>query len=87
MNEIRPDSGFQTRRPAATFAVDVQRIRADFPILEQLVHGKPLVFLDTAASAQKPNQVIDAMSETMRTQYANVHRGPALDERAHHRGV
>jgi cysteine desulfurase / selenocysteine lyase len=73
MNEIRPESGLQTRR--ATLALDVERIRADFPILEQRVHGKPLVFLDTAASAQKPNQVIDAMSNTMRTQYANVHRG------------
>ena len=59
-------------RPAA---LDVARIRADFPILSETVHGKPLVFLDTAASAQKPNQVIDAMAHTMRTQYANVHRG------------
>ncbi len=40
---------------------DVERIRADFPILAQSVHGKPLVFLDSAASAQKPRQVIDAM--------------------------
>jgi cysteine desulfurase/selenocysteine lyase len=59
-------------RPAT---LDVARIRADFPILGETVHGKPLVFLDTAASAQKPNQVIDAMADTMRTQYANVHRG------------
>ncbi|MBM9402945.1 cysteine desulfurase [Gluconacetobacter azotocaptans] len=50
-------------------------LRADFPILNEAVHGKPLVFLDSAASAQKPIQVIDAMSRTMRTQYANVHRG------------
>ena len=54
---------------------DVDRIRADFPILGQSVHGKPLVFLDSAASAQKPRQVISAMVETMETQYANVHRG------------
>ncbi len=54
---------------------DVERVRADFPILGQSVHGKPLVFLDSAASAQKPRQVIDAMVETMETQYANVHRG------------
>ncbi len=58
-----------------TAAFDVAQIRADFPILSQTVHGKPLVFLDSAASAMKPNQVIDAMSHAMRTQYANVHRG------------
>jgi cysteine desulfurase/selenocysteine lyase len=56
-------------------AFDVQRIRADFPILGERVHGKPLVFLDSAASAQKPRAVIDAMVHTMRTRYANVHRG------------
>ncbi len=54
---------------------DLQALRADFPILSETVHGKPLVFLDSAASAMKPVQVIDAMSHTMRTQYANVHRG------------
>jgi cysteine desulfurase/selenocysteine lyase len=54
---------------------NVERIRAEFPILGETVHGKPLVFLDSAASAMKPNAVIDAMSDTMRTQYANVHRG------------
>jgi cysteine desulfurase/selenocysteine lyase len=55
--------------------LDVQRIRADFPILGQSVRGKPLVFLDSAASAQKPRAVIDAMVGAMETQYANVHRG------------
>ena len=60
----------------APFAkLDVERIRTEFPILQERVHGKPLVFLDSAASAMKPNAVIDAMSDTMRTQYANVHRG------------
>ncbi len=54
---------------------DVERIRADFPILSQTVRGKPLVFLDSAASAQKPRPVIDAMVQAMETQYANVHRG------------
>ncbi len=54
---------------------DVDRIRRDFPILSQTVRGKPLVFLDSAASAQKPRAVIDAMRATMETQYANVHRG------------
>ncbi len=55
--------------------LDVQRLRGEFPILGESVHGKPLVFLDSAASAMKPNAVIDAMADTMRTQYANVHRG------------
>jgi len=54
---------------------DVRRIREDFPILSQKVHGKPLVFLDSAASAQKPRAVIAAMTSAMETQYANVHRG------------
>ena len=56
-------------------AFDVERIRADFPILSERVHGKPFVFLDSAASAQKPRAVIDAMSHAMESQYANVHRG------------
>ena len=54
---------------------DVTVIREDFPILKQQVHGKPLVFLDSAASAQKPRAVIDAMRHVMEAQYANVHRG------------
>jgi cysteine desulfurase/selenocysteine lyase len=56
-------------------ALDVERIRRDFPILTQTIRGKPLVFLDSAASAQKPRVVIDAMVHAMETQYANVHRG------------
>jgi cysteine desulfurase/selenocysteine lyase len=59
-------------RPAT---VDIARIREDFPILRQTVRGKPLVFLDSAASAQKPRVVIDAMRDAMETQYANIHRG------------
>ena len=55
--------------------LDVARIREDFPILRQTIRGKQLVFLDSAASAQKPRVVIDAMREAMETQYANVHRG------------
>ncbi len=61
--------------PAVDQPFDVERIRADFPILSQRVHGKPLVYLDSAASAQKPRAVIDAMVRAMETQYANVHRG------------
>jgi cysteine desulfurase / selenocysteine lyase len=54
---------------------DVEAIRAEFPILSQQVYGKPLVYLDNAASAQKPRAVIDAMVQCMETGYANVHRG------------
>ncbi len=55
--------------------LDVAAIREDFPILRQTVRGKKLVFLDSAASAQKPRAVIEAMRTAMETQYANVHRG------------
>lgn len=54
---------------------DVEKLRRDFPILSQLQNGKPLVYLDTAATAQKPNSVIDKICEIYRTSYANVHRG------------
>jgi len=54
---------------------DVAAIREQFPILQRTVHGKPLVYLDSAASAQKPNVVLDAMTDLARTSYANVHRG------------
>jgi cysteine desulfurase/selenocysteine lyase len=56
-------------------AFDVERVRADFPILSQDVYGKPLVYLDSAASAQKPRQVMDKMTEAMECYYSNVHRG------------
>src|SRR3972149_3926251 len=66
-----------------TRTLDVRAIRADFPILSQDVHGKPLAFLDSAASSQKPSVVIDAMSTYYRTTHANVHRGVyTLSERA-----
>jgi cysteine desulfurase/selenocysteine lyase len=68
--------------PTAT-RFDVERIRADFPCLHQEVHGHPLVFLDSAASAQKPNQVIEAEADVLRHSYANIHRGVyTLSERA-----
>ncbi|MBE1237686.1 cysteine desulfurase [Phaeovibrio sulfidiphilus] len=56
-------------------AYDVDAVRADFPILSQSWNGRPLVFLDTGASAQKPRAVIDAMTRMMENDYANVHRG------------
>jgi cysteine desulfurase/selenocysteine lyase len=54
---------------------DAEAVRADFPILSREVHGKPLVYLDSAASAQKPRAVIEAMTHAMEHSYANVHRG------------
>lgn len=53
----------------------IEDVRADFPILSRTVYDKPLVYLDNAASAQKPKAVIDTMSATMEMEYANVHRG------------
>ena len=54
---------------------DVEAVRADFPILARPIHGRPLVFLDSAASAQKPQAVIDAELNCYSAEYANVHRG------------
>ncbi|MDG2521774.1 cysteine desulfurase [Caulobacter segnis] len=56
-------------------AFDAEAIRAEFPILSRQVNGKPLVYLDSAASAQKPRAVIEAMARAMEQSYANVHRG------------
>src|SRR5256885_8603084 len=58
-----------------TTPLDVERIRADFPILQQPIHGKRLVYLDSASSSQKPQQMIDTLTDVYRTSYANVHRG------------
>ncbi len=60
---------------AARESFDVAAVRAQFPILTREVNGKPLTYLDSAASAQKPEAVIEAMTAAMRGQYANVHRG------------
>jgi cysteine desulfurase/selenocysteine lyase len=68
-----------TARPA----LDAQKLRSDFPIFEQKIHGKPLAYLDSAASSQKPRQVLDALRDFYETSYANVHRGVyVLSERA-----
>src|SRR6187431_2023115 len=64
-------------------ALDAHRLRADFPVFDELVNGKPVAFLDSAASAQKPRQVLDAMRDFYEHRYANVHRGVyRLAERA-----
>jgi cysteine desulfurase/selenocysteine lyase len=68
--------------PAAS-AIDVDRVRRDFPALHQEVHGRPLVYLDNAATTQKPRAVIDAVDEFYERDCANVHRGVhALSQRA-----
>jgi len=75
MNSVAVTTGTKT--------LDARAIRADFPIFEQLIHGKPLAFLDSAASSQKPRQMVEAMADFYSTSYANVHRGVyVLAERA-----
>jgi cysteine desulfurase/selenocysteine lyase len=62
-------------RPSSSVAIDLAAVRRDFPILSRQVHGKPLVYLDNAASSQKPRAVIDAECRLYEEYYANVHRG------------
>jgi cysteine desulfurase/selenocysteine lyase len=64
-----------THPAVANGSYDVERIRRDFPILAMPVYGKPLIYLDNAASAQKPRDVLDRMYKGYTTEYANVHRG------------
>ena len=67
----------------AAAKLDARKLRADFPIFEQQIHGKPLAYLDSAVSSQKPRQVLDALRTFYETSYGNVHRGVyALSERA-----
>ncbi len=73
MNDISQTSNLAGHNVEGGF--DVERIRRDFPILSRQVHGKPLVYFDSGASAQKPRAVIDAMTEVLQDQYTNVHRG------------
>ena len=68
--QTQPPGGDAARGP-----YDVTRVRADFPILYREIYGRPLVYLDNAASAQKPRAVIEAMDHLLRFDYANVHRG------------
>ncbi len=70
--DVRPRSP----RPSAAF--DVWKVREDFPILKQKVHGKPLVYFDNAASTMKPQAVIDTISAYYETYHSNVHRGVHL---------
>ena len=65
----------RSRLVSAEAELDIGRVRADFPILERTVHGQPLVYLDNAASSQKPAVVIDAVRDYYQTHHSNVHRG------------
>ena len=58
-----------------TTSFDVEHIREDFPVLKQRIHGKPLVYLDNAATSQKPQPVIDAIRKFYEVDCANIHRG------------
>jgi cysteine desulfurase / selenocysteine lyase len=82
----RPPSGANATSSQAgrtAPSIDLQRVRADFPILERSVHGKPLVYLDNAATTQKPRVVLDAVAAYYSNLNANVHRGVhELSERA-----
>src|SRR5271169_6863640 len=69
----KPESA--ARRAPPPDAFPAEQYRKDFPIFVQKVNGHPLVYLDTAASAQKPRAVIEAMTRFMETDYANIHRG------------
>src|SRR5947209_16933811 len=80
---IQVASNVVSRPRQAPGPYDVQRVRADFPALRQKVHGKPLVYLDNAATTQKPQAVLDALMHYYTTDNANVHRGVhLLSERA-----
>ena len=72
-----------SEKPTRVLSFDPDSIREDFPILKQLVHGKPLVYLDNAATSQKPQVVIDALTRYYSTDNSNIHRGVhLLSERA-----
>src|SRR4029077_1489167 len=60
---------------AAAPSYDLERVRADFPLLAQTVHGRPLIYLDNASSSQKPRAVLEAIAGCYRDYYANVGRG------------
>lgn len=57
---------------------NIEEIRKDFPIFNQKIYGKPLTFLDSGASAQKPQRVLDAIQKCYAEEYANIHRGGIL---------
>ena len=80
---INPQKSVPPAKHGPVPAYDLQRVRRDFPILARTVHGKPLVYLDNAATSQKPQVVLDRISQYYRGENANIHRGVHfLSERA-----
>ena len=71
--QVKP--GSQETRGAAGGTLDIEKLRLDFPILQTKAHGKPLIYLDNAATTQKPRQVIEALEHYYRADNANIHRG------------
>ena len=71
---LTPATGLDDHRSDRT-GFDVATVRADFPVLQRVIHGKPLVYLDNASSSHKPRQVLDAEREFVEQHYSNVHRG------------
>ena len=83
MNPFDSAAGLAQGKAFDSPVLDVAAVRADFPALHQLVHGKPLVYLDNAATSQKPRVVLDALRHYYEHDNANVHRGVhMLSERA-----
>jgi hypothetical protein len=66
--------------------LNAHKLRADYPVFDQPIHGKPLAFLDSAVTSQKPHQVLDAMRDFYATSYSNVHRGVRARDRGVRRG-
>src|SRR5690606_14478778 len=84
-NELRAQnmSAAEPRFDTPSAGLDVAAIRREFPVLEQTINGRPLVYLDNAASSQRPRQVIEAISSYYERDHANVHRGVhTLSQRA-----
>jgi len=81
--QLGPKTRYRSGRALASGGLDVDRLRQQFPILKEMVHGKPLIYFDNAASAQKPRAVLDALNHYYEHDHANVHRGVhLLSERA-----
>src|SRR5690606_838880 len=77
------DRAMTTQSTTAPGTFDARKVKQDFPILQQTIHGKPLTYLDSAASSQKPSVVIEALDAYYRASNANIHRGVYwLSERA-----
>ena len=75
MSSSDPITNLGTDPGTANPGLDIGKVRADFPVLQRSVHGKPLVYFDTAASAQRPLKVIEAVDDFYRNHNANIHRG------------